>query len=215
MHFATNRPRQGARGAKVGLFFGSFDPVTLGHLDLVARAFERGLADEIIVLVRRKRAKPHLISRDNARALFELAARELGLGGLTFETSSLPFVRIPRRATFCLRGVRDGLDREYERTVRRNASVGAWLSLRRPSPMIALEASLHLRHVSSTLARAQLEAPTPSATRMAELLPPPLPALLIAARRQAGEQGGRLAHARFNRVLAQEIGDYRTSAGLA
>ena len=57
---------------------GSFDPVTLGHLDVIERA--AGLFDELHVLVVHNPGKSALISLDDRAALIEAALDERALG---------------------------------------------------------------------------------------------------------------------------------------
>lgn len=54
---------------------GSFDPVTLGHLDLVRRA--RVLFDEVVVGVARNSAKRSLLSLEERHALLDAAIADL------------------------------------------------------------------------------------------------------------------------------------------
>ncbi len=100
---------------KIAVFPGSFDPVTLGHENIVRRA--AGLFDEIIVAIGVNTTKA---------AMFDLEKRKSWLIS-TF--SDLPNVRIDvyegltvdfcrkNEAKYLLRGLRNGGDFEYERTI--------------------------------------------------------------------------------------------------
>lgn len=103
----------------VALYPGSFDPVTFGHLDVVARG--RRLFDEVIVGVGRNPGKAPLFTLEERVEMVEelvrdLLAREPGhapvqvrpFGGLTVD-----FAR-EIGATALLRGVRNLSDLQYE-----------------------------------------------------------------------------------------------------
>lgn len=106
----------------VALYPGSFDPITFGHLDVIARG--RRLFDELIVGVGTNPGKVALFSADErvtlTRTLVERAAahepdderagpvRVEGFAGLTVD-----FARA-RGATVLLRGVRNLSDLQYE-----------------------------------------------------------------------------------------------------
>jgi pantetheine-phosphate adenylyltransferase len=51
-------PRGAPRGAKIAVFPGTFDPVTLGHLDIIDRG--RKLFDRLIVAIGVNPEKDHL-----------------------------------------------------------------------------------------------------------------------------------------------------------
>ncbi|MDR0505041.1 MAG: pantetheine-phosphate adenylyltransferase [Bifidobacteriaceae bacterium] len=59
----------------VAVFPGSFDPITLGHLDLIERA--RGLFDEVIVAVALQAGKNHLLGVEERIVLVERAVADL------------------------------------------------------------------------------------------------------------------------------------------
>jgi pantetheine-phosphate adenylyltransferase len=59
----------------VGIVPGSFDPITLGHLDIIRRA--RGLFDEVIVGVGTNRGKVALLSVEERIVLIERAVADL------------------------------------------------------------------------------------------------------------------------------------------
>jgi len=95
---------------------GSFDPVTLGHLDLFRRA--AGLFDELIVCVFHNVRKQGLFSAEERKALIEGAVKEDGgIPNLRVDTFSgllADYLRA-HEAPFIVRGVRSAADLEYER----------------------------------------------------------------------------------------------------
>jgi phosphopantetheine adenylyltransferase len=204
MHSATNEA-SGGGGERTGFLFGSFDPVTLGHVHLVRMAIERGIADRIVVLVRRKRAKNHLLSRGNAARLFDLATSEIWPGRLSFRTSERRYIEVARDAAVCIRGSRNAGDSRYERRVRRNTIVGSLLSLRLPPPTVCLDPPPELAAISSTRARAAIRAPTCSQDDLAALVPEPLARMLGEAHAEAGPPDTPDGVREFNRAIERML----------
>jgi len=96
------------------IYPGSFDPVTLGHLDLVRRAAE--LVDELTVAVLRNTEKTPLFEAEDRRAMIAEALAENGLGGVAVEAFDGLLVDFARRkgARVIIRGLRAAGDFEYE-----------------------------------------------------------------------------------------------------
>lgn len=63
-------------GVRTAVCPGSFDPVTLGHLDVITRA--AGLFDQVVVAVATNAAKTPLLGLDQRVALVERAVEHLG-----------------------------------------------------------------------------------------------------------------------------------------
>ena len=131
---------------RIAVLPGSFDPVTLGHLDLVIRA--ASLFDEVVVAVLENASKRPWFSPEG-RVL--MVQREM---------SSLKNVRVVRfsgllvdlakevSAEVVVRGVRGGADLEYETVMARmNAHLRPGLDT------VFLPASPHLSHIASRLVR--------------------------------------------------------------
>ncbi len=95
----------------IALFAGTFDPVTLGHLDIVRRSAL--LFDEVIVSVSR-RGRATLFSAAERVALFEAAAA--GIERVTVEPFEGLVVEQARLhgATVMVRGIRSFQDWDYE-----------------------------------------------------------------------------------------------------
>jgi pantetheine-phosphate adenylyltransferase len=109
----TQVPDSRAVAARVALYPGSFDPVTNGHLDILARATT--IFDRVIVSVLRNPAKTPLFSVDERMDLIRDSVRELNAGvrvdsfdGLTVEHAA----RVGARAI--VRGLRAMSDFETE-----------------------------------------------------------------------------------------------------
>nr|NLD41726.1 pantetheine-phosphate adenylyltransferase [Actinomycetales bacterium] len=96
---------------------GSYDPITLGHLDVVRRSLT--FVDEVVIAVAHNPAKRSLFSVEERVDLAQRAAEELGLAGVTAEPVDgllADFVRA-RGATMIVKGLRGSGDFEAERTM--------------------------------------------------------------------------------------------------
>ena len=101
--------------AKIGLFPGTFDPVTLGHVDIINRALP--LFDKIIVGIGLNAAKTPMFSADQ-RLLWikEIFDNNEKVEGMVYEGLTIDFCR-KIDAKFILRGIRYVSDFEYEKTI--------------------------------------------------------------------------------------------------
>jgi pantetheine-phosphate adenylyltransferase len=116
---ATARAGEGAGGSMrprdarcIGLFAASFDPVTNGHLDLLARA--RRVFDEVVVAVGRNISKEGSFSvEERLEILHALLGREPGVRITSFDGLVVDYAR-EIGATALIRGLRAMSDFEYE-----------------------------------------------------------------------------------------------------
>ena len=91
---------------------GSFDPVTLGHLDIIRRS--AALVDELIVAVLVNRAKTPLFSEEErVKMLMEVTKDVPNVRVEAFTGLSVDFVK-KCEAKFIVRGLRAITDFEYE-----------------------------------------------------------------------------------------------------
>jgi pantetheine-phosphate adenylyltransferase len=103
--------------ARTGFYPGSFDPVTFGHLDIVARAGR--IVDKLVLGVGTHMGKhPMLATRDRV-ALLELTTSALAAkAGVKFSVVTFDGLAIDaaRRsgASIIVRGLRDATDFDYE-----------------------------------------------------------------------------------------------------
>lgn len=94
------------------VFPGSFDPVTVGHMDLLHRA--AGMFDEVIVGVLCNAAKQPLCTVEERVALLEQLVRDMpGVSVQSFEGLLIDFVK-ENEACAVIRGLRTAADFEYE-----------------------------------------------------------------------------------------------------
>lgn len=137
--------------ARTGFYAGSFDPVTYGHLDVIARAAR--ILDKLVLGVGTHLEKhPMLATRDRV-ALLELTAGSLAAkAGVKFSVTTFDGLAIEaaRRAGagILIRGLRDATDFDYE--VQMGQMNGA---LAPDIETIFLAASPATRMISSSLVR--------------------------------------------------------------
>jgi len=91
---------------------GSFDPVTLGHLDVVRRA--AGLFDEVVVAVGVNVSKSRLFSAEERLAFLEEGTRELANVRVAGFTGLLTTFCADQDAQAVVKGLRGPGDYEYE-----------------------------------------------------------------------------------------------------
>ena len=102
---------------RIALFAGSFDPITNGHLDVVASAVR--LVDRLVLAVGVHPAKPPLFSAEERLAMLkeicEPVARKAGceIAATTFADLVVSAAR-RAGATMLIRGLRDAADFDYE-----------------------------------------------------------------------------------------------------
>jgi pantetheine-phosphate adenylyltransferase len=100
---------------KIAIFPGSFDPITLGHVDVVKRALP--LFDEIVIAIGINTQKKYLFPleqrMDWIRKVFadEPKVKVESYDGLTVNYCQ------KRGAKYILRGIRSSADFEYEKTI--------------------------------------------------------------------------------------------------
>lgn len=99
---------------RTGIYPGSFDPITKGHLDVLARAAQ--LFDELVVAVARDNQKASLFSMDERVAMLEDTARENGLTNVRVTPFDGLLVEFARSQAACavIRGLRAVSDFEFE-----------------------------------------------------------------------------------------------------
>jgi pantetheine-phosphate adenylyltransferase len=102
---------------RIGLFAGSFDPITLGHLDVVRNAVR--LVDRLVVAIGLHPGKSPLFSAGERQSMLEeICAPVARAAGSDFHcmTFSGLVVAAAREAgaTVLIRGVRDATDFDYE-----------------------------------------------------------------------------------------------------
>ncbi len=136
---------------RTALFAGSFDPITLGHLDVVRSAVR--LADRLVLAVGVHPGKTPLFSAEERLAILEETctpvARAAGCEIVCTTFADLVVVAAKRAgATILVRGVRDATDFDYEMQM-----AGMNATMAPDIQTVFLPASPAVRPITATLVR--------------------------------------------------------------
>jgi pantetheine-phosphate adenylyltransferase len=101
---------------RIGLYPGTFDPVTLGHLDIIKRAVK--LVDHLVIGVAINAAKAPLFTLDERVAMLKAEAEKVAAGRATIEVRPFDSLLVKFAetvgASVIIRGLRAVSDFEYE-----------------------------------------------------------------------------------------------------
>lgn len=132
------------------LYSGSFDPVTNGHVDVLAQALD--LADRVVVAIGVHPGKKPLFEFDERVAMIRETVAALGVDQARVDVVAFSdlVVEAARRAgaVAIVRGLRDGTDLDYE--MQMAGMNGAMAPTVRT---LFLPASPGVRHITATLVR--------------------------------------------------------------
>jgi pantetheine-phosphate adenylyltransferase len=137
--------------SRIALYAGSFDPLTNGHLDIIARA--GSVCGELVVAIGIHPGKTPLFPAEERASLIAAACRELAAPlscKLSVQTFSGLAVEAARAAgaQLMLRGLRDSSDLDGElRMAAMNAAMAPGIET------VFFAASPAVRHISATLVR--------------------------------------------------------------
>ena len=110
---------------EIGFYAGSFDPFTKGHLHVVAKSAQ--LFDKVIVGIGVHPDKKRRFDKDVMKEAIEKVLIQENLNNVTvisYDNLSVD-AAIENKATFLVRGIRNGMDYEYEENM---ASINEELS---------------------------------------------------------------------------------------
>ncbi len=99
---------------RIGVYPGTFDPVTLGHMDIIRRA--TGLVDKLVIGVTTNPSKSPMFTLDERLAMVRRETQVLDKGTIevvAFDSLLIHFAR-QRGASVIVRGLRAVSDFEYE-----------------------------------------------------------------------------------------------------
>jgi pantetheine-phosphate adenylyltransferase len=136
---------------RTALYPGTFDPITNGHIDILAGAL--ALADRVVVAIGVHPAKSPLFSLKEREAMIADAAAELG-GDAAARVSTVGFTGLVVDAArgagagVIVRGLRDGADFDYEMQM-----AGMNGAMAPEVKTVFLPASPASRHITATLVR--------------------------------------------------------------
>lgn len=127
------------------VFPGSFDPVTLGHVDIIERALP--LFDEIIIAIGVNAEKRTMWSLEDRMGFIEEAFSAYPqIRVMTYDGLTADFCKA-QGADFILRGLRNTLDFSYERSIAQTNAQMAGIE------SIFVISSPETSHISSTIVR--------------------------------------------------------------
>jgi pantetheine-phosphate adenylyltransferase len=136
---------------RIGLYPGSFDPITFGHLDVLRQSLS--IADEVIVAIGVHPGKVPMFSFEQREGMIKKAiagwsdnassrVSVVSFNNLVVETAQANLVQ------FMIRGLRDGSDLDYEMQL-----AGMNGAMVPEIPTIFLPASPDVRPITATLVR--------------------------------------------------------------
>ncbi|RSK39219.1 pantetheine-phosphate adenylyltransferase [Mangrovimonas spongiae] len=97
------------------IFPGSFDPITLGHYDIIKRGVK--LFDEVVVAIGVNAEKKYMFSLEERKAFIEASFKnEKKVKVVTYEGLTVDFCK-EIDAQFILRGLRNPADFEFEKAI--------------------------------------------------------------------------------------------------
>ena len=136
-----------ASAPRIGLYPGSFDPLTFGHVDVLRRA--AALVDKLVVAIGVHPGKAPLLDAATRRSLIE---RQIEEDGLAAEVSTFDGLVTAHAAALgarvIFRGVRGGADLDYEMQM---AGMNARLAPRVETVLVP--ASPGMGHIAGTQVR--------------------------------------------------------------
>ena len=130
----------------IAVFPGTFDPVTLGHMDIIRRAAR--LFDRVIVAVAASPSKKPLFSLEKRVEIIENCTSELeNVSAMGFSGMLVDFLA-EHKATVLIRGVRTVADYDYEMQL-----TGMYRIAVPDLEIVMLPSNGNLSFISSTLVR--------------------------------------------------------------
>lgn len=101
-------------GGRVGVYPGTFDPITLGHSDIIRRGAK--LVDRLIIGVTTNPSKNPMFTPEERIAMVKREVADLGLGNVEVMGFNALLMKFAEKqgATMIVRGLRAVADFEYE-----------------------------------------------------------------------------------------------------
>ena len=130
---------------KRAVFPGSFDPITLGHVDIIKRALS--LFDEVIIAIGVNADKKYMWSLEERKAFIEKTfADESKVQVKTYTGLTVDFCKT-EKADYILRGLRNTTDFTYEQSIAQTNAMMAGIE------SVFLVATPAISNISSSIVR--------------------------------------------------------------
>lgn len=131
---------------RIAVFPGSFDPITLGHLDIIERALP--LFDKLIVAIGQNASKNYLFNLEQRTEFLERTfSNNKKIEIDTYEGLTVDYVA-SKNAQFILRGLRNPADFEFEKAIAHTNS-----AMNRNIETVFLLTSSGKSYISSSIVR--------------------------------------------------------------
>ncbi len=136
---------------RTAFYPGSFDPVTLGHVDIIRRGAQ--LVDRLVIGVGTHHGKKSIFSTDDRTDMLQRVCAPLRescgceIEVVTYDNLTIDAVKT-HEASIILRGLRNGSDFDYE-----NQLAGMNKELAPKVETVFLTSSPKCRHITATLVR--------------------------------------------------------------
>ena len=100
---------------KKAVFPGSFDPLTLGHVDIIKRSLP--LFDEIIIAIGTNTTKKYMFSLEQRKSFIENTFKDISKIKVdTYKGLTIDYCK-EKKIKFILRGLRNPADFEFEKAI--------------------------------------------------------------------------------------------------
>lgn len=138
--------------ARIGFYSGTFDPVTLGHTDVIRRAAR--ILDKLVIGIGINPGKTPMFSTEDRIAMLKeevmpiAEATKTSISVVTFSGLAVDAARA-NKASVIIRGLRDGTDFDYEMQM---AGMNGEMAPEIETVYVA--ASPAVRHIAANLVRA-------------------------------------------------------------
>jgi len=130
---------------KRAVFPGSFDPITLGHIDIIKRSLS--LFDEVIIAIGVNADKKNMFSlEDRKKHIEDTFANESKIKVKTYTGLTVDFCK-SENARFILRGLRNSSDFNYEQSIAQTNAILADIE------SVFIMCSPELSNISSSIVR--------------------------------------------------------------
>ncbi len=133
---------------KIAIFPGSFDPITIGHVDLVERVHD--LFDEVIVAIGQNSKKQYRFPLEQRLEWIRKSVEHLpNVSADVFEGLTTDYCQA-KGAKYLVRGLRSASDLDFEQTI---AQLNRELTANDPVETLFLVSQPKYSHISSTIVR--------------------------------------------------------------